>query len=42
MEEYKGKGEAGDAEAGMEADADEQAGERQQKAKKPWWKFWGD
>ena len=42
QEEYRGSRDPGQEGAGPDADSDAVAAGRQQKAKKPWWKFWGD
>ena len=42
MEEYRDGREAGDDGIDQDAEREEIAEEQQAKAKKPWWKFWGD
>lgn len=41
-EEYRSNREPGQEGIGPDADTEDAADEQKQKAKKPWWKFWGD
>lgn len=41
-DEYKEEREAGQEGVDLEIDSEERTKEQQEKAKKPWWKFWGD
>jgi colicin import membrane protein len=41
-EQYRDDREAGQEGANLDDDEAETAGEQQKKAKKPWWKLWGD
>lgn len=41
-EEYRGDRENGQEGADLDSDDESLADEEQKKAKKPWWKFWGD
>jgi hypothetical protein len=42
MNDAKESREAGQEGVGPDADAEDQPADQKEKAKKPWWKFWGD